>query len=72
MVEPEGRIVAELCGRGLGRRHQRLSVDCSYKNSDIMGLIFKYLNKYEHLRVQLLNKRIYYVRVLVITRSLFV
>ena len=39
------------------------AVDCSFKSSDVMGLIFECLNQYEHLYLQGLNRRMFYVKV---------
>ena len=38
-------------------------VDCGFKNSDVMGLIFDYLTFLEAAYLQRLNKRMYHVKV---------
>ena len=38
-------------------------VDCAFKHTDIMGVIFEFLTLYENIIVlQHLNKRIYYLK----------
>ena len=51
--------------RNLGKAYfvTRKVVDCVFKNSDVMGLIFDYLTLLEAVYLQRLNRRMYYVKV---------
>ena len=41
----------------------KMLVDCAFKYSDVMGLIFDYLTQLEAVYVQRLNRRMYHVKV---------